>query len=738
VRLSTVLKLAAVGALLLVVALVQVVKSIDVDKYRDALAQAAKAATGRNLVVKGKLSLKMSLTPVLVVSDLELANAPWSSRPAMVTVDRVQADIALLPLLMREVRINRLVLTGTHLLLERDRQGRSNWALGLPAAIPPASFVVGSTPTDLRVTEVRFEDVQVLYKDDVSGTIDGFRLDKLSAQADDRTAPIGVTAAGTWDGRRFDVSAILGTVGDLLTAGKPIPVKMKAVLPKLVATANGKLMLSAEGPRADYSATAESSDIADPASLFRISLPPLGAGRIVVSVTGPLAAPTLTSVEVALGRHDAVAVAIKGTVADPMAGKGVDLTVSADGDNLAGFNKSLDLSLPPITPVKLTAHLTDVPGGWKLGDLKGTLGHSDIAGDAVLRLTAGRRPTVESHLASSVVDIGELLGNPAVPASLGEGRMVPDQVLPLSALSAVNGSLSWSIDRLVDGGLSAQQASIAATLANGKLSLTSSIGAVASGSVTAEVTLDAAASPPQAAVSLSADKVNLGELLKALYAAQGIQGATADLRLKLQGRGRSWRSIAARLNGDSALILGKASLADTNSDLFAVDVIKHLASWNPQESTDMRCLVSRFSVSEGMMRSEALVLDINDLTVMGQGSINLANEELDLTLVPRPKDPSSLTEAVPLDIGGSLGRPKVATNKGAIVKNIASAAGNGGSAAAGALVTLAGAEAESNSCLAAIVQLKKAPPPVKKAPPPAKTAGKAVRSGRAVPDVTRE
>ena len=76
-RFATILKLAGVGALLLIVALVQVVKSIDVNGYRELLAQAAGSVTGREAVIRGKLSLKMSLSPALVANDVVLSNASW-------------------------------------------------------------------------------------------------------------------------------------------------------------------------------------------------------------------------------------------------------------------------------------------------------------------------------------------------------------------------------------------------------------------------------------------------------------------------------------------------------------------------------------------------------------------------------------------------------------------------------------------------------------------------------------
>jgi len=73
-RLSVIFRLAVLAFLILVVALVAVVKSIDVAAYRDLLDQAAQAATGRSLKINGRLSLRVSLYPALVAENVSFAS----------------------------------------------------------------------------------------------------------------------------------------------------------------------------------------------------------------------------------------------------------------------------------------------------------------------------------------------------------------------------------------------------------------------------------------------------------------------------------------------------------------------------------------------------------------------------------------------------------------------------------------------------------------------------------------
>jgi uncharacterized protein involved in outer membrane biogenesis len=727
-RPGTVLKLALLGALALVVALVAVVKSIDVNKYRDVAAQLGKSLTGRDLTIRGKLSLKISLNPALIAEDVVLANAPWASGPEMVRIQRLQVEIGLLPLLVHEVRVRRLVLVEPDIVLERDAFGRVNWDFVPHAASAqlPAPDAAG-TPTTFKIGQVRVENGRLVYRDAKTGRQETVVIEQMTAEADSPAAPIGVGIGGFWNGRRFDVNGVLGPLGDLTSAGKPYPIKVNAVLAGVVATLSGTLSGDkTSDPQLALSATVEANEIGQFARLAGVDLPSLGAARLTLSVAGTASAPSLPVIDAVVGRRDAVALTVRGKAKAPLTAKGVDLVLTLDADNLAAAAKMLGGAATEPVPARITARLADTEGGWRLTEVKAVAGHSDLAGDLTLH-TVGRRPSIEIRLASSTLDLGELRGPQPAPGKPRQeaSRLFPDDPLPFRLLSAIDADGTWQIDRLADNGLTAERVALSLTLKDGRLVFTPRVGAIAGGELGGTLTVDAAVRTPAVALQFSADKVGLGEALRALHVTGAVHGARTNLRLNLKGTGNSVRAIMGRLNGETAVAIDKGTIDGAYADVLAVDVLRQLAPWTDEKNTEMQCLVSRFAITDGMARSAVLLFDTTHMTVGGQGSINLANESLDFTLSPKPKEASFFSLAMPLDVGGTLAHPSVQPNKGAIVKGLA---GVGGIAALGplaALIPLAtSAGAEPNPCLAALG------PPAKAAAPPKKSAKKGLR-GRA-------
>jgi len=78
------------------------------------------------------------------------------------------------------------------------------------------------------------------------------------------------------------------------------------------------------------------------------------------------------------------------------------------------------------------------------------------------------------------------------------------------------------------------------------------------------------------------------------------------------------------------------------------------------------------------MQSRTLAFDTTDTLVIGEGTISLKQEQLDLLLRPRPKDRSILALRSPLHIGGSFKDPsfrpdfKALGIRGAIALTLAS------------------------------------------------------------------
>jgi uncharacterized protein involved in outer membrane biogenesis len=80
----------------------------------------------------------------------------------------------------------------------------------------------------------------------------------------------------------------------------------------------------------------------------------------------------------------------------------------------------------------------------------------------------------------------------------------------------------------------------------------------------------------------------------------------------------------------------------------------------------LRCAVADFTVKNGTVNVDALVLDTAVTTLLGTGTLDLAQETLDLTFNQKTKDTSPLALRSPIQVRGTLARPQVGVDKGQV------------------------------------------------------------------------
>jgi hypothetical protein len=135
-----------------------IIASLDVQQVADYARAEVKAATGRDLTVAGPVDLRVSLTPAIELQDVRFANAPWGSRAEMVSIRRLEVEVALLPLLVGEVVVKRLVAVEPDILLETDAAGQGNWIFETAAREPtPSAEAAGGPVTLPDVQDFRIE-----------------------------------------------------------------------------------------------------------------------------------------------------------------------------------------------------------------------------------------------------------------------------------------------------------------------------------------------------------------------------------------------------------------------------------------------------------------------------------------------------------------------------------------------------------------------------------------------------
>ena len=233
---------AALGALLLAAlpaaGILVLVERFDPNHYAPEIITAVDQATGRQLHLSGPLTLQLSLHPVIEASGISLSNPPGFTGAQMLTLKRIEARIALLPLLSHRLNILKLVLVSPDIVLERGPGGLSNW--DFTTAHPAAAMA----PDEFHGYQVALQAVEIengrLTIKTPAPTI--IALPNLTGTAASPTAPLHIKATAILGTAPFNVSGVVGPIARFSGIGSgPWPVDLTVKLGSAAATVQGAL-----------------------------------------------------------------------------------------------------------------------------------------------------------------------------------------------------------------------------------------------------------------------------------------------------------------------------------------------------------------------------------------------------------------------------------------------------------------------------------------------------------------
>lgn len=126
-NLSTRQKIGGGIALLVVAALLLVayaIFTIDSTRLVAVVSQQVKANTGRDLEIKGPVSIKLFPKLAVVAEQVTLSNASWAADPEMLTIKQVAFSLAWAPLFNKRIEIQSVSLDQMQLVLQSAPLGK--------------------------------------------------------------------------------------------------------------------------------------------------------------------------------------------------------------------------------------------------------------------------------------------------------------------------------------------------------------------------------------------------------------------------------------------------------------------------------------------------------------------------------------------------------------------------------------------------------------------------------------
>jgi AsmA protein len=630
------------------------VATFDPNSQKDRIVDAVRRATGRELVLAGPLKLSMGWTPSLEAEDAALSNRAGGSRPQMATVARLQASVALMPLLSGQIEIESVTLDRPDILLETDAQGIGNWQFQRPVSdAAPGTPAAASAPREKAVVAVHqllVKNGRLTWRNEASGRVTIVDVPQATITLNKNEASLAADAQTSGQAVHLDALMVTDGAGpwpikaSMDAAGAHVALDGAVLLPLNTASYRGKL-------------DAAIPDLAALGAILKIAdLPKLRDMRVGMQIADGVP----QDVTLHLGSSDLAAYLPGTSVAH------LDLTMPALGQS----GRVTGDGAMPGGPWRLSSGFLISRQTLALRGLSLATPGADVSGDVAV--SRNDRFALRGTVLSQRVDVDwlrSLRRTESPPAAASPVSVTPapppprmvfsDAKLPWDRLRAADADLQFSIAMLHVAGSDYHGVAGHLALLDGALRLDPLSIQAPEGRIDGSLVADASQPEPPVAVVLRSAAFGLDPLLQ-LAGLPGGSDAPVELDVALTSAGQSWHGLASRLNGHAGLAMvdgtvSNAALAAAIGGL----VPKGAGRLDPAGRSAVRCLAVRMDAAAGQVTIAALDLDTSRLDLTGAGTLNLADETMALRLRPTVRVGGAGILA-PVKIDGSLAHPAAA------------------------------------------------------------------------------
>jgi len=580
------LKWLAYSAATLAVLLVLLLIFFDWNWLRQPIERVVSEKTGRELIIKGDLKVKLGWPLARIqVADVSFANPTWASQPLMFKVRQIRADISLSELFKRHYLVSAVVLNQPEVFFEQSRDGRKNWLLDRNQQDENAQLKIGRL------------------------VLDQGHLSYLDPAHDTR---------------------ILATLSTRQTAS--------------AGATSDNLLFSADGKFKGVPLTAS------------------GSGGTVLALSDETT-PYPINVTMRLGATHLRAV---GTVTSLTRFSAVDLKLKMRGASLDQLYQLINMALPTTPAYSIEGHLLHHAQVWRYEKFAGRVGKSDFTGTMQVD-AAKKRRFLQGDLRFELLnlaDLGSLVGVSKQPKQSAKRDVLPKTPYRTDRWGSVDADVTFQAKHIQRAkALPIQNLSTRVQMHDSILRLDPLKLGVAGGTLAGSITLNGQTQPIQASVKLNARKLLLGQLFPTFKLNKASIGQING-EFDLTGSGDAVDQMLASANGKVALVIDGGEISKLMLETAGLHLWEILqVKLTGDKPITLNCAGADFHVKQGVMQTQAMVLDTDITTIIGSGDINLAQETLNLDLQPHTKVFSPLALRSPIYIRGKFAKPEVSLDK---------------------------------------------------------------------------
>lgn len=526
----------ALSLLLILFLLLVIFNHIDQTRFRSTIEEQVTKLTGRQLTLSGDLHLELSLKPSLSLEKASFANAAWSDRAQMLSIDKLYVKVNLLSLLKKQLAVEQLLLDGVEISVENNAEAQLNWKLEKfansedEAAINDNETTAQSEPFTLPflpvLKHVTFNAVQLHYHDAIETIDTDAGIDTLLLTNPGIDQPINFSAQGTVNKQTFDISGESRFLSELTI-----------------------------------------DNISDQGIGIKLNADALGVKLVT-----------------------------EGKIENPGVAKGIDIAIQLHADDMdKTFTAATGQTIKKYVrysgktfPLSFSANFKDITNGYALNGIKLKLSDSDLNGD--LSYIAGdERLQIIADLDAQKLDLDQLRTNSTSKTAgkkssrekphtgkqvKASGLQLPDTALPFDLLKTLDADISLVIGELQYQVLHPTSIKVRASIQDGLLKAKQIDLKLDDGSIRSSMMIDGRSKSARISTKLHADNLQLKSIARLLQL-ESIRSGVLQTSLDLKTRGDSVRAIVTQLKGTADIQLTNAVLSQHFEDKEHTATIEH-------------------------------------------------------------------------------------------------------------------------------------------------------------------
>lgn len=654
--LKIILSILAALALLIIVAVSALLIFINPNHFKPEIQAAVKDKIGRELTLEG--DLKLSFFPWLGISTgkMALSNAEGFEAKPFAEIEESHINVKLLPLLAKEIEVDRLILKGLTVNLAKNKQGINNWHdLTDKQPAPPAP-------------DSDKQGVQLSEEARTLSSIGGITIENARIDWDNQKS-----------GKHLEITDFnLNT--DKIVFDEPFAVNLGLI----VSDAQAKLTESIK-----LTTDLTVNEKLDSFHLTDVNLQTTTAGE---NIPGQSLTTALTAVDVTLdiARQDLKISTLRIESGDLKIAADITGTQIKDQPSFQG-----PVAVAPFNPAQVMKQLAITPPITRDANaltrlalnfnLQATNDSADLQNliikldDTTMNGSAGvnnfSQPAITFNLAADAIDVDRYLA-PEKAADKKSKPMASPAVttaaaassLPVETLRKLNANGELTLHQLKVNNLNMQDIHLKLSAKNGVVTTQQTVNQFYQGNYSGNLNMDVRSERPKLAVNEKINHVQVEPLLKD-YKGEARMSGTVNASAQLQAQGHTADEIKSSLDGQLSFLFKDSVILGFNLQKI-IDNSKALIKGAPlpidnkNDQTLFSEITGTATVNNGVLNNNDLIAHSSKLRVNGKGSANLNTETLDYkinaTLLKSP-DANTGQQAekmtVAINVGGTFSQP---------------------------------------------------------------------------------